>query len=237
LIRRTLAKVLAFPSVLIVLGGCGSLGSMPSFPKFFSEDKDGLNQVDDLVGRIGKVHVECELAKQNLRSAFQKLTSITAPGFRGDAVIAHKELRQEIDLAEKRADLLEDRIDEMKDAAEPFFEEWIASLKGFTNASMRARSQTRLTETRQRYDAIVAAVEPAHASFVAYNERLGDIALFLEHDFNASPDLTADVEGLTRVGKEADAALDESLRAAEDYVQQAGLPAAPEPVAEGEAKE
>ena len=224
-------KVAAFLPVLVIpfLGSCTTIGSLSPF----SKDDGGLDQVDDLVGRIGNLHTECELTKQNLRSVFKKLSAITEPGFRGDAVTAHAELEQEIALSENRADSLEKRIKEMKKSAEPFFEEWIADLKSFSNASMRARSQARLTETRQRYDAIVAAVDPAYSGFVAYNESLRDIALFLEHDFNASPQLGADIQALVSIGKEIDVALDTTFAAAETYVQYAALPTAPEPVTGG----
>ena len=90
--------------------------------------------------------------------------------------------------------------------------------------------------TRGRYDAIVAAVEPAQVSLDAFNKGLRDHALFLSNDFNPASlaALKDDVKNLSNLASSLDKQFDECLLATRAYIETAALPvrvvaAAPEP--------
>lgn len=197
----------------------------------FSGADTGLAGVDDLLGWIERVHVESEMSKERAHAAIDALRTIAATNFAGDPVAAYAELTQTIDHSLTQANALRSAVQSMKNTAEPVFERWSSDLLSFTSAQMRQRSQTRLENTRSRYRSILAAVEPAVTSYDAFNNGLRDMQLFLGNDFNRQSvdEIRDDVRGLTNLTGELDRRFDQSLLAAQDYIDSASLPAAAEP--------
>jgi hypothetical protein len=174
---HTTARALAALLSLATLSSCGIFGS----------DSPRLASVDDLVVRIERVHVESELSKDSTRVAIQALQSFLQHdyGAGGDAVAAYQSFVQTIDECESQTEQLRLSVDSMKYSAGPVFEQWNADLSSYSSDGMRRRSEARLSDTRGRYDAILAAVDPTLAACDSFNAGLRDHALFLGHDFNA----------------------------------------------------
>jgi hypothetical protein len=191
-----------------------------------AKKSDGLNQVDDLLSRIEKVYVECELTDARVREAMQALAWLTSPDFEGDPLAAHAALNLAAERAQLQARELEHSIAPMKASGEALFQRWSADLESFRSASMRARSAERLAETRARYDAIVASVDPAFARLAELNTILGDSVLFLANDLNAGSiaALRGDVEAMLASAKELSTQLEVCLGAADGYMRSAALP-------------
>ena len=86
--------------------------------------------------------------------------------------------------------------------------------------------------TRSRYEAIVAAVEPAQASLDAFNKGLRDHALFLSNDFNPASlaALKDDVQNLSNLASSLNKQFDECLLATRAYIETAALPVRVDPV-------
>ena len=114
----------------------------------------------------------------------------------------------------------------MRSTAESVFAQWNRDLDSFTSRKMRKRSQARLEETQARYEAIVAAVGPAHTALEMFNLKLKDHATFLGNDFNASSVsmIQADVRVLSNRRTQIDKRLQACLTAAEEYIRSASLP-------------
>jgi hypothetical protein len=114
----------------------------------------------------------------------------------------------------------------MKKAAAPVFEQWTKDLESFSSPTMRKRSEARLAATRQRYNAIVGAVDPAVETYEALNEGLRDVSLFLGHDYNAVAitDIKPEVESLIRSAGLLDKNLEDCMVASRAYVELAALP-------------
>jgi hypothetical protein len=194
-----------------------------------SKHSASLKQADDIVGRVERVHVECELSRDAVREAIGWLHAIVTGDYEGDPVTAYAGFMQALESSEKHAEALRGYVGPMRHAAQPFFDRWSTDLNAFTNAGMRRRSQARLTEARKRYDAVVAAVEPVQTGFDAFNLGLRDVALFLSHDFNAAPGLKKDARVLTRMSEDVQRGLETTRMAAQAYVQAAALPIAETP--------
>jgi hypothetical protein len=113
----------------------------------------------------------------------------------------------------------------MKSSAETLFARWGQDLEAFQNVQMRQRSQTRLEETRRRYDAIVTAADPVLWSFDAYNATLRDHALFLGHDLNAGAiDAIGDgIDELEDQFEDLDERFTACEKASSDYVRSTAL--------------
>ena len=182
--------------------------------------------MNDLVGSIERVYVDAELSKEKARAAISELESIAAADFEGDAMAAYGKLMVAIDASSKQADQLRASVEPMKASAKPVFDQWAKDLEEFSSPDMRMRSQVRLEATRQRYDAVVAAVEPAQATYDVFNQGLKDHALFLSNDFNpaALAAIQDDVKNLARLASDLERQLDESLLATRAYVETAALP-------------
>jgi ElaB/YqjD/DUF883 family membrane-anchored ribosome-binding protein len=213
-------------AVLVGLSGCAVTKQIgDSISSLFTEES-GPNKVDELVGSVERVYVDTELSKEKTQAAVVSLQTIVASDFKGDALTAYAQLESAIERAEEQAETLESRVDDMQDAAEKVFDRWSSDLKDIGDVKLRQRSRHRLLETRERYDAVVAAVEPTQAEFVAFNRSLRDHALFLGHDLNpnAVSEIQSDVRELTREAARLGEKFDGCLTAARAYVDSAALP-------------
>jgi len=191
-----------------------------------AKKSDGLNQVDDLLGHIERVYVECELSDARVNEAMETLAWLTSPGFDGDPLEVHAQLSMAAERAQLQAQELENCIAPMKASGDALFQRWSADLEQFRSASMRARSAERLEQTRARYDAIVASVEPAFERMEALNAILADSVLFLANDLNAESigALRGDVDELLASAKLLTVDLESALAAADSYMRSAALP-------------
>ncbi|MCZ6787053.1 MAG: DUF2959 family protein [Planctomycetota bacterium] len=230
----TFARTLVVVVLLTGLTGCQTMEDL--YYDVFGRESGSPSQVSDLVGSIERVYVDSELAKEKVQGAIVALQGIVASDFQGDAVSAYAIYVQAVERSEEQAEKLEGTVEEMKDAAEPVFEQWHDDLKAITNVEMRQRSRKRLMATRERYDAIVAAVEPAQHSYEEINELLRDHALFLGNDFNPASvaHLQEEVRVLTKQTAELDRDFDACLVAARKYIDATALPASSQPAAQQE---
>jgi len=207
----------------VVVAGCGMFGS-----------STGLAGVDELVSTIEEVHIDAELAKGLARTASEKLSAIVAPDFSGDPKVAFKEFADAVAASEEKARSLRSKIQEMKAIAGPVFEKWKQDLAQFTSSGMRLRSEARLKASLGRYEAVVAAADPALAAYERLNAALRDHALFLGNDLNSASisEVRSDVQAIALSVEDLDATINTCLAAAAEYVQASALPeraAAPGP--------
>jgi len=205
-------KVPRYRSIVFVLAGLGASCAGTS-------EKDSLQEVDNLVAHIERVHVESELARERVRG-------IVGKDFAGDPVQAYGEFVAAVEASEEQVEILRDCIGPMKSSADSVFGQWEKDIDVFTNPGMRARSAERLQQTRGRYDEIVARVDPASETLVVFNQSLRDHVLFLEHDFNpaAVRALSVEVNALTQNAKLLDRDLQKCLTATLAYVRSTALP-------------
>jgi len=219
---------------LLLLGGLASCKFVNSL---FRDDKGGPSDVRELNASMEQVYVEAEVAKDRIRVAVEALQTLTSPDYRGDPVAGYAVLTVALERCEEHAEKLHETVQEMRDAADPVFSKWEADLQVYASPEMRQRSEERLTATRERYQAVLAAVEPVEEGYDAVNQALRDHALFLSHDLN--PAALADVRG--EVGTVAESAaelnqnLDACMVATRRYVDAAALPASVPPAPDAQA--
>jgi len=223
-ISRTI--LLALPLALGTAACSTVSGVTKGFTSVFSSSSEvGPDKVDDLLSRIERVYVECELSQQSSRHALEALESLVSADFSGDPVAAYTTFLESAESSRDQADSLKSSIGPMKEAAGPFFDNWASDLAQFSSMDMRLHSQNRLTATRDRYEAILDAVEPALVSYREFNSTLSDHVLFLSHDFNASAvaAIEGEVRALTEAAAELDILLGDAREAAQQYVRAAAL--------------
>lgn len=181
--------------------------------------KSGPAEAGDLVAAVERVYVEAEAGKSQSAGALSFVDAMVSAEFPDDAVKAHAELVRRIGASKEQSDRLRESVEPMKEAAGPYFEKWTKDLEGFQNPALRDLSRKRLEETRARYDAIVAAVDPAQEALDAMNRELEEHALFLSHDLNpaALAAIRPGVDAMKESGRRLASRLDECLIAARAY--------------------
>ncbi|MFT5155344.1 MAG: hypothetical protein ACI841_005355, partial [Planctomycetota bacterium] len=222
-IVKSIALILALAAGL---SGCKSTAKQSTGPA----------KVHDLLGRIERVHVESQMSQEAMRLALTKLHMIVKPGFEGDPVAGYNEYVQAFRASEEREKQLVASSAQMKSAAEPYFARWLVDLRAYTSPEMRLRSRARLTQTRERFEVIVAALEPTQYEFHNLNQALRDHAIFLAHDFNetAVAQILDQVQAVTVHATQLDKQFEECFEAARAYVEVNALPTAPSPKIESE---
>jgi hypothetical protein len=216
------------PVVLaVLLPACGA-----------SDQGEGLVEVNQLVSSIERVHTCTELAQDRVHTAMHELQSMMVFDFKTSAVEAYSAFAVAVQESTVQVEDLRQSLEAMKEAAVPVFVEWADDLESFKSMEMRLRSQNRLKETRERYDAVLAAAEMALSAYETFNVRLEDYSTYLARDFNASA--VAAVQGEVRELAASVAALDGNFdtcqEAARAYIDAAALPMTALPAIEGTQK-
>ena len=208
LLQRLPSRLLVFTLALLV-AGCASSGA-----------KESVQEVEGLASRIERVHETAERAKERARGAVDRLSSLVAPDFDGDAVAAYMDLVDAVELSERDAERLRGELEPMRKAAEQVFAQWEADLEAYSSPRIRQRSSERLAVTRQRFDAIVKSLTPALDSLDTFHAALRDQVLFLEHDLNREAAALVQPEAM-RLAQDAgriEATLDVCLATTQAYV-------------------
>ena len=190
-----------------------------------SNDDAGFVQVDELLSRVERVHVDCELAGQNVTESMTTLLSMVGPEFQGDPELAFGEFLSAIERSEKQARDLRKDFTPMRKSSERMFEQWQKDLDAFTSDVMREHSSKRMRDMRERYEAVDAAVGPALEQYEAFNQHLQDHALYLGNDFNSESValIEKELRNLIQEANTLKASLDACTEACQEYVRKAAL--------------
>lgn len=217
-----------FRSSLVVLPVLVLATSCAGVKNLFSSGTDetvSFVQVDDLLTRVERVHVACELSGQSATESLATLMSMVGPGFRGDPTLAYSDLISSIELSEEQADDLQHNFEPMKKVAKLVFEDWQEDIDEFSSDVMRQHSDERLDAARKRYIAILTSVGPALEEYRTFNQTLRDHALYLGNDFNAGSVATIEKElrSLIQASEQLTASFEVCTEACQDYVRRAAL--------------
>lgn len=217
---NTRIRTLALALPLLCLASCASMGGL-----FSGSSKSGLSLVDQLLNQVERVHVEAVLSRERMANALESLHDIVSPGFQGDALAAFALFEDAVDRSEDQALRLENSMKPMQRSADEIFDRWNDNLKAITSESMRRHSQERLFSTRERYEEILAELEPTLASYHGFNRILRDHALFLSNDYNAAAvaEIEREVSDLLVRARDLDVRFQTSQAACEEYVRTSAL--------------
>lgn len=103
----------------------------------------------------------------------------------GDLLDPFKRFNSGLADMEKRREQVRGQVENVRAAAQPFFETWSKNLEKFNSEEMKNRSRERMEQTRQRYEEIRRNGEEARNAYDMLMPMLRDHALFLSSDLNA----------------------------------------------------
>ena len=171
-------RILGLTLLLLSLAACESTyyGAM---------EKVGVHKRDILVDRVG----EARDAQQDGQAEFQDaLTQFRAVvNFKGgDLEKLYDKLDAEYQDSVDAAEDIRDRIDKVESVAEALFDEWEEELELYSSASLRADSERKLRDTRQKYKGLIRSMRRAEKSMQPVLDAFQDNVLYLKHNLNAS---------------------------------------------------
>jgi len=132
-------------------------------------------------------------AEEQFQSALEQLSALT--NFDGgDLEDIYEEMADEYEDSVAAAEEVSDRIDAIEHVAQSLFEEWQEEIGQYSNARLKSDSQTKLRETRRRYDAMMGTLRNSESKMDPVLRALNDNVLYLKHNLNAQAVASLQVE-------------------------------------------
>jgi HD superfamily phosphohydrolase len=147
-----------------------------------SAQRTGHQQIDRLISRAESTVSQISLTRlqaQDTVDAYKALIS-----GEGDSRRAFRDLNRELDRLDSQRERTRSRARRMESSAKELFAEWANSITKISSEELGATARTRLDDTRQRYDELIALGGEAGDAFDAFAASLRDQVVFVEHDLN-----------------------------------------------------
>jgi hypothetical protein len=123
-------------------------------------------------------------AAEQFKDALTQLKELT--GFEGGNLEKqYRAFSAEYDACVSRSKTVQDRIEKVDRIARDLFAEWERELKDIKNPQLRADSQSKLAQTRARYQEVNTALVRSEASLDPVLTQMKDYVLYLKHNLNA----------------------------------------------------
>lgn len=147
-------------------------------------ERIGIPKRDVLERRVEKAQDAQEDVKEQFSSALERFrATVEVEG--GELETRYDALNDELESSEAAAEDLAGRIEALEDVAEALFAEWEDELDDYENRKLRASSERRLRETRQRYARMMRTMERAHGKVEPVLVTFRDVVLAMKHALNA----------------------------------------------------
>lgn len=162
---------------LLLTTGCRS-------PMYAAYEMFGVYKRDLLKKDVIKARDEQAGAQQQFKDALTRLKEITQFDG-GNLEKAYSALKSEYDDCAARTEAVHQRVKDVETVAADLFAEWEKEIAQIGTPSLRESSRRQLTATRQKYDALHAALKSAEETMDPVLSQLKDYVLYLKHNLNA----------------------------------------------------
>ncbi len=170
-------RTILVPALALLLGACQSA-------YYEAAEQVGYHKRDILVDRVEASRDAQQDAEEEFQSALEQLSEMI--NFSGGNLESMYD--DMVDVYEDSADAAQEvseRIDAVEHVAGSLFREWEEEIEQYSNARLKADSQKKLRDTRQRYDQMIAALRKSEAKMDPVLTALNDNVLYLKHNLNA----------------------------------------------------
>jgi len=147
-------------------------------------DKMGYAKRDLLSSRVKSARDAQAEAKKDIQSALDQFGQVVAYQG-GDVEATYQKLKSELQSSEDSAETVRNRIEAVENVADSLFAEWKAELGQYSNADLRRKSESKLSQTKNRYNDMLAAMKRAEQRIDPVLRPLRDHVLYLKHNLNA----------------------------------------------------
>lgn len=179
----------------------------------------GHHKRDILVNRVEASRDAQQDAEEEFQSALEQLSALT--NFDGgDLEDVYDDMVAEYEDAVEAAEAVTERIDAVDHVANALFEEWRDEIAQYSNARLKADSQSKLRATERRYAGMIKALRQSEAKMPPVLASLKDNVMYLKHNLNARAvaslkvefgAIEDDIEALIREMRKAIATSDEFI--------------------------
>lgn len=177
---------LCLPLLSLLLVACQSA-------YYGAAEQVGYHKRDILVDRVEDSRDAQQEAEEQFQSALEQLSELT--NFDGgDLEDMYDAMADGYDDSVEAADLVRERIRAVDHVALALFEEWQDEIEEYSNARLKSDSQSKLRETRRRYDGMIKALRKSEAKMDPVLTALNDNVMYLKHNLNASAVASLKVE-------------------------------------------
>ncbi len=213
-------RALALVAAAAVLGGCETA-------YYSAMESVGIPKRDILASRVVSARDAQQDAKEEITDALTEFGRVVSYEG-GDLEARYRKLAAQLQDGEDAAETVRSRIRDVESVAEALFAEWQRELGQYSSASLRAKSEQQLRQTRARYGEMLGAMKRAEARLEPALQPLRDQVLFLKHNLNARA--VAGLKGevakidaqVNRLVAELDAAIAEANRFIADLEKNGG---------------
>ncbi len=182
---------------------------------FKTMEQFGYHKRDLLVSSVIDARDSQEQAKEQFKSALEKFGAVI--NFQGGELEkTYNQLNSEFIKSEKRANTVNDRIDEVEDVAKALFKEWESELNQYSSQKLQAESKQQLEQTKDRYTQMMSAMRRAESKLEPILATFRDQVLFIKHNLNSraissiKTELTAVESNISSLVKEMEASIAEA---------------------------
>ena len=147
-------------------------------------EKMGYAKRDILSSRVKSARDAQEDAKKEIQTTLEQFGQVVSYDG-GDLESTYKKLNGELENSEDGAKTVRKKIADVESVADALFSEWETELGQYSNADLRRKSQTKLTQTKGRYREMLSAMKRAEQRIEPVLKPLRDQVLYLKHNLNA----------------------------------------------------
>lgn len=197
----------------------GALVATTSEAQIFGSDPEGVKQTDSLIKKAQDVVKEGSSARTELSKTLDTYNALFAKDTQ-DIRKTYKDIESAMGKTEKKREDVKTKLDAMKVEADAYFVGWESSLQQIESENLRERSKERMSETKAKYDGVLASVSAAREAYEPLMKNLSDQWTYLGHDLNASgiESLKPDSVELNKKAKEVLGKIDDAMKDANEYI-------------------
>ena len=183
-------------------------------------EKMGYAKRDILSTRVKSARDAQEDAKKEIQTTLEQFGKVVSYEG-GDLEATYKKLNGELESSEDSAEAVRKKISDVESVADSLFTEWEQELGQYSSADLRRKSQAKLTQTKNRYREMLAAMKRAEQRIEPVLKPLRDQVLYLKHNLNARA-LSAIKGELVKVDAQVDQLvkdMNRSIAEADKFIQ------------------
>lgn len=199
--------------LVLSLAGCQSA-------YYGAAEKFGIHKRDILVDRVEQSRDAQGEAQETFQSALDQLTALIDHDG-GDLEKIYRETERNYTRAESAATTVRERVRAVENVADALFDEWEAEIEEYSSASLKASSQRKLYETRERYASMIETMRAATRKMDPVLTSLKDNVLYLKHNLNARAvsAIRVEFEGIERDIRSLIDDMQRSIASSEAFIQ------------------
>jgi hypothetical protein len=144
----------------------------------------GVEKRDLLVKRVSAARESQEEAREQFSSALDQFRALVKVDG-GELEENYDRVNSEYEQSVARAEDVRERVDAVERVSQDLFSEWEKELGEYTDPKLRRESQRLMRDTRQRYTALMSAMQEAEETMDPVLEAFQDQVLVLKHNLNA----------------------------------------------------